>query len=254
MSNRLLPVTAAVAAGFLFLGACSSEPPPEEAPVAVEPEPPPPPPPPPPTGPELTVTDLDDSSRTVGGDVYLIDTRGSATRLGETAGDGDFMILPDHRCVAGSRIEVRPEREYGAGTRNCPVEDDVRIDVVRLEYLENLRANAAALEGRGRYDVAALVYNELAARSSGSEADEAEAKVYEMAARAEAMQFAGALPVVDDEGRISRDFFDAIRSFQRRNGLIADGILGYGTLGRLAHDPIGPYISSQPELPAGEPD
>ena len=32
MSNRSLPVTAAIAAGFLFIGACSSEPPPEEGP------------------------------------------------------------------------------------------------------------------------------------------------------------------------------------------------------------------------------
>ena len=217
-------------------------------------EPSPSPPPPPPTGPALTVTDLDDSSQWVGSDVFLIDGRGGSTRLGETAGDGDFMILPEHRCVAGSMIEVRPHREYGSGTRDCPVDDDARIDVVRLEYLENLRANAAALEDRGMYNIAALVYNELAARSSGSEADEAEAETYRMVAMAEAVQFGGAEPALNDEGGIGDGLFDAIRSFQRRNGLSADGILGYATLERLAHDPIEPYISGRPAIPAVEPE
>lgn len=217
-------------------------------------EPPPAPPPPPPTGPALTVADLDDRGRNVGSDVYLIDRSGDATRLGETAGDGDFMILPEHRCVAGSLIEVRPQREYGPGTRDCPVDDDVRIDVVRLEYLENLRVNAAALEDRGLYHVAALVYNELEARSSGSEAEEAEARTYRMVAMAEAVQFGGTEPDLNDEGGIGDDLFDAVRSFQRRNGLVADGILGYATLERLAHDPIEPYISGRPAIPAAGPE
>ena len=75
------------------------------------------------------------------------------------------MILSEHRCVAGSMIQVRPRQEYGPATRDCPVDDDVGVNVVRLEHLENLRVNAAVLEDRRMHNVAALVYNELAARS-----------------------------------------------------------------------------------------
>ena len=163
------------------------------------------------------------------------------------------MILPQHRCVAGSIIQVRPHREYGPGTRDCPVDDDVRINVVHLAYIENLRTNAAALEDSRLYHVAAMVYNELAARSSGSEANEAEAKTYQMVSMAEGVQFAGTEPALSDEGRIGDQLFEAIRSFQKRNGLDDSGVLDYATLERLAHDPIAPNISRRPLIPAAQP-
>ena len=205
-------------------------------------------------GPTLTVIDLDDGRRHVRSDIYIIDRRGVPTSLGETAGDGDFMILPEHQCLAGSMIQVRPHQEYGPTTWACPVDDDLRINVMRVSNLENLRANAAALESRGMYHVAALVYSELAARSSGSEADAAEAKTYEMVALAEALRYGGTERAVNDEGEISDSLFEAIRSFQTRNGLNDSGALDYATLERLALDPIEPYITGRPAIPAGEPE
>jgi len=204
-------------------------------------------------GPTLTVIDLDDARRHVRGDLYIIDRRGVPTLVGETTGDGDFMILPEHQCVAGSVIQVRPHQEegYGPATWNCPVDNGVQINVVRLPYLENLRTNAAALENRGMYHVAALVYSELAARSSGPEADAAEAKTYEMVALADALQYGGT-DRVNDEGEISESLFEAIRSFQTQNGLNDSGTLDYATLERLALDPIEPYITGRPALPAVE--
>ena len=198
----------------------------------------------------IRVMDLDGSSQQVSSDVYLIDELENSTYLGKTAEDGNFMILPKHECVEGRMIQVRPNRKYGPGTRDCPIDDNMRINVVQLAYLENLRTAAAALEDRGMYHVAALVYNELAARSSGSEADEFAVKTYKMVAMSKAMQFEETESALDAEDRIGPSLFNAIRAFQQRNGLPASGILDYATLARLAHDPIAPYIIRRLVLPA----
>jgi len=197
---------------------------------------------------------IDDQGKGVKCELYRIDQARKEFRLGATDEQGQKTL--EEKCVSGENLLVKPKnpRYYVNRNTECPLKDSCIIRVTRKDIMGNLQANAAYLEATGEHAKAALVYNEISARSSSFDEKLAQSsiqKVYELAGRL----FGIDKPTVYDPRQkktvISPALGTSIKEFQKANELNETGRIDYLTLRMSAQDNIGTYLFRQIEGKAG---
>ena len=200
---------------------------------------------------DLTLHMVDDRNEPVACEVYFQGQEGRAILLGSTDAAGTFAVTNDcHRLlrvlvvpVAGQHLSAVAEcgsQEVGATNT---------ILLTKVEFLANLRANAAWLEAEEQYADAALVHNEIYQRAKTARpglASQAQAGVYEMFARS--IGFPGQRLEYDPAQGVfvmTSDFELAVYEFQREQGLEETGRIDFATLRAHTSRKVLDYVTKR---------
>ena len=184
------------------------------------------------SGPSFFVVDRD-TGVSVEAQIYLTKDA-KRVLLGTTTGSGKYQLVDDLRCSAGVDLNIVPIGYSGAAVR-CPIENDRRIYVRSIDRIENLDHNAKRLEAVGSYALAAFVYHEFAASDPAYAESMLPTVVgFIMLIKGNPLMFEG--EPLDESGRLTTEFSDAIRAYQERQDDIEDanGQVNYETLSALA--------------------
>ena len=191
----------------------------------------------------------DDMGQAVPSQIFIEETQGHRVKLGETDGQGLFIVAPAY--PASSKAVIAP---VGAehllnelhGSKLRPDSTNTVL-LTRTEFMENLLANAALLHERERYEDAALVYNEIYQRARVPRpgiAQAAQAEVYKNFALY--MGVEGELLTNDtSQGRfvMTENFEDAVRAYQKERGIDQTGVIDFKTLLQASKHRVFDYLT-----------
>ena len=174
--------------------------------------------------------------------VILIRSDESRRQLGITKSNGVLTLEQAEPCDAGMVLEAEPSSAwYKKGRKNIECTDPEIIEMQRVQFArmnpetENLLKNTDYTAAIDDPALAALLYNELAARVASADQDlshdYAERAVY---AWANATDFFGE-PVVPSGGSIlTSDIIEHAKQYQKSMGLKPTGLLDYQTFATTA--------------------